>query len=98
MSHGEMDFEGLGEGVVGVSEGAMLFSGRGTKRRWLETTCEETNCSKAPSYGPKGTPPVRCTGHKVDGDVYVKNQCLQMGCTKVSVCTLCMYVVLPVSP
>eukprot|EP00904_Undaria_pinnatifida_P003794 jgi/Undpi1/13415/HiC_scaffold_8.g03074.m1 len=57
---------------------------RRRRRRSLRTThCEESQCFKGPSYGPNGTPPLRCSLHKVPGDAYVKNQCISAGCSKV---------------
>lgn len=60
---------------------------RGQKRPWPSTpNCEQLNCFKSPSYGANGTPPLRCASHKMDGDVYVKNQCIHLGCSKVCGC------------
>lgn len=81
---------GAGSGVVGVVGGAEVDvgGGRGLKRPWPSPNCEELNCFKNPSYGANGTPPLRCASHKIDGDVYVKNQCIQLGCSKVGVSVL----------
>lgn len=86
---------------VEVEGGAGEFNGvtvvvrrRGVKRKWPTTTCEKEHCFKSPGYGANGTPAVRCSGHKLDSDAYVKNQCLQFGCTKVCVCVwVCVFYV-----
>lgn len=56
---------------------------RGRKRPLPTSQCEGDQCFKGPSYGPSGTPAKRCALHKIPGDVYVKNQCVHIGCTKV---------------
>lgn len=66
-------------GLIGGDGG----SRRGHKRPWPTPHCEQPDCFKSPSYGANGTPPLRCASHKAEGDVYVKNQCVQLGCSKV---------------
>lgn len=80
-----LEVEGL-DTLVGVTGGGLEEQGRqrrGRKRSLRTTHCEESQCFKGPSYGATGTPPLRCSLHKVPGDAYVKNQCIYAGCSKV---------------
>ena len=75
------------DGAPGFVPGDEFIDGRrrrGKKRPFLTDNCEFEQCMKGPSYALSGTPPRRCALHKIDGDVYVKSQCITTGCTKVS--------------
>ena len=74
--------DSLASGTVGLAEEDGRQR-RGRKRQLRTTHCEDSQCFKGPSYGPTGTPPLRCALHKMPGDAYVKNQCMFSGCSKV---------------
>lgn len=87
---------GGGDGGLGLSsvagQGGEEIRRRNRRKRPLLTAhCEDEQCLKRPSYALSGTKPARCAFHKIAGDVYVRNQCVHAGCSKVCVfvCVCC---------